>query len=134
MKDLKITKGEWGPCCKDNRPHFIFVGEDERVVCSMSSNEKGTDNYEPLMEEVSMAERIANAALIADAGNTAQKCGLLPSELLKQRDRCLLALSNCRETIEMLQREIPGEQIVLRHEMASRLKDIEAAITKAEER
>ena len=52
-------------------------------------------------------------------------------ELLKQRDRCLMALSNCRETIEMLQREIPGEQIVLRHEMASRLNDVEAAIQNA---
>jgi len=33
--------------------------------------------------------KIANkkdAELICDAGNTAQKCGLLPSELLRQRD------------------------------------------------
>ena len=86
MKDLGITKGEWWPCCKDTRPHFIFVGEEDKVVCSVSSNEKGTDDYEPMMAEVSITERIANAALIADAGNTAQKCGLLPSELLKQRD------------------------------------------------
>jgi len=28
----------------------------------------------------------ADAELICDAGNTAQKCGLLPSELLQQRD------------------------------------------------
>lgn len=92
MKDLKITKGEWWPCCKDTRPHFIFVGEEDKVVCAMSSNEKDSDNYEPLMAEVSMVERIANAALIADAGNAAQICGLLPSELLKQRDKLLEAL------------------------------------------
>ena len=33
------------------------------------------------------------AELIADAGNTAQKCGLLPSELLKQRDELKEALA-----------------------------------------
>ncbi len=91
MKDLKITKGEWNQCCKDTSPHFVFAGE-EKTVCSLSSNEKGTENYEMLMGEVTMAERIANAALIADAGNVAQKCGLLPSELLKQRDELLEAL------------------------------------------
>jgi hypothetical protein len=85
-----------------------------------------------LKTEILTDEMHANATLVCDAGNTAQKCGLLPSELLQQRDRCLMTLSNCRETIEMLQREIPGEQIVLRHEMASRLNDIEAAIKNTE--
>ena len=34
----------------------------------------------------------ADAELICDAGNTAQKCGLLPSELLQQRDELREAL------------------------------------------
>ena len=34
----------------------------------------------------------ANAKLIADAGNTANKCGLLPSELLEQRNDLIEAL------------------------------------------
>lgn len=37
-------------------------------------------------ENVSPEECKANAELFADAGNTIQSCGLLPSELLKQRD------------------------------------------------
>ncbi len=37
-------------------------------------------------ENVSPEECKANGELFADAGNTIQSCGLLPSELLKQRD------------------------------------------------
>ena len=37
-------------------------------------------------------EANANAELIADAGTTANKCGLLPSELLSQRDELLKSL------------------------------------------
>ena len=39
--------------------------------------------------EEELDECRADAELITDAGNTAQKCGLLPSELLKQRDEML---------------------------------------------
>jgi len=131
MKELGITKGDWWPCCKDTRPHFVFVGEEDKVVCSVSSNEKGTDDYEPMMAEVSMAERIANAALIADAGNTAQKCGLLPSELLKQRDELLEALkeiAECKGAYSMDRLEHATNVIKEAKAIA------EAAITKAEER
>ena len=126
MKGLKITKGEWWPCCKDTRPHFIFVGGEDKVVCAMSSNEKDSDNYEPLMAEVSMVERIANAALIADAGNTAQLCGLLPSELLKQRDELLDALKALKSWVFQIQdwSGVGDPPIEI----------VEAAITKTEEK
>ena len=86
MKDLGITKGEWWPCCKETRPHFIFVGEEEGTICGIHHNDPSEDNYDPLQRDIPTTERIANALLIADAGNTAQKCGLLPSELLRQQD------------------------------------------------
>ena len=38
-------------------------------------------------------EAIANAELTCDAFNTIQKCGLMPSELLEQRDELLECLS-----------------------------------------
>lgn len=37
-------------------------------------------------------ECVANAELICDAGNTFQKCHLLPSQLLQQRDELMEAL------------------------------------------
>ena len=39
-------------------------------------------------------EQESNATLISDAFNTANKCGLLPSELLEQRDELLTCLKN----------------------------------------
>ena len=42
----------------------------------------------------------SNARLIADAGTTANKCGLLPSELLAQRDDLLEALISILEKSE----------------------------------
>ena len=133
MKELGITKGEW-------YVKFMQIGDgDSDFWVKSPVNPKvyyGTD----IMGEdygdhngYPREQRLADAKLIADAGNTAQKCGMLPSEILRQRDRCLMTLSNCRETIEMLQKEIPGEQLVLRHEMASRLNDIEAAIKSTEQ-
>lgn len=41
----------------------------------------------------------ANANLIADAFNTANKCGLLPSELLEQRDELLMYTKSLIEYI-----------------------------------
>ena len=126
MKELGITKGEWWACCKDTRPHFIFVGEGELAICGIRSNDpaEGEDLYEPLEGIVTMAERIANAALIADAGNTAQKCGLLPSELLKQRDESRYVLKKVFHSIS--ENELShSERMVL-------LKDIESAIKSTE--
>lgn len=44
----------------------------------------------------------ADAELIADAGTTANKCGLLPSEILKQRDELLEACKAAKIDTEML--------------------------------
>lgn len=115
MNELDIPRGEY-KFAQVTMNQYVHV--DGKVICNVVKRFK--------------KETEAVGVLIVDAGNTAQKCGLLPSDLLQQRDRCLMTLNNCRETIEMLQREIPGEQIVLRHEMASRLNDIEAAIKSTE--
>ena len=71
MKELRITKGEW-----QYRDHFSDgIVETEDTIIGH------------LMKWGSPEEELqANATLICDAGNTAQKCGLLPSELLRQRD------------------------------------------------
>lgn len=75
MKELGITKGE----CR-----VIDVGDYFRVECDGSL----------IVPEVCSGptHEKSDADLIADAFNTAQSCGLLPSELLKQRDQLLTAL------------------------------------------
>ena len=78
MKELGITKGEW-----QYRDHFSDgIVETEDTIIGH------------LMKWGSPEEELqANATLICDAGNTAQKCGLLPSELLQQRDELREALA-----------------------------------------
>lgn len=100
MNKLKITTGEWWPCCADTTPYFVFAGEDS-TVCAMYSNEGEDARYEPLEGIVTMEERRGHAKLITDAGNTYQKCGLLPSELLEQRDELL-------QTLKQIERGVTG--------------------------
>ncbi len=71
----KVTQGNW----EINPKSLRNIRCNERTVANTSSGQSGE------FEE----EEIANAQLIADAGNTIQKCDLLPSELLEQRDLLL---------------------------------------------
>jgi len=74
MKELGITKGEY-KIRKSGQE--LFIDTPTMEICrSWSDSPKYRKHFE----------------LFCDAGNTAQKCGLLPSELLKQRDELLEAL------------------------------------------
>ena len=75
MQDLKITKGKWQFAQVTMNQ---YVHSDGKVICNVIKR----------FEQ----ETKAVGELITDAGNTAQLCGLLPSELLKQRDKLLEAL------------------------------------------
>jgi hypothetical protein len=90
---LKITTGEWinkgihvHAICDGKR---INIGQSFRVVIRVSTGGQYLPDH----------EAIANTELFADAGTTANKCGLLPSELLTQRDELL---HNCKELIALL--------------------------------
>lgn len=52
-------------------------------------------------QDVTSEESKANAELFADAGNTIQSCGLLPSELLKQRDEMIALLKEVKVDIDL---------------------------------
>ncbi len=77
-KDLGITKGKWE--CEDIKGYPRFNDLPKIKVNGNLIAEMGGG-------ELSIVE--SNAKLIADSGNTAQKCGLLPSQLLEQRDELL---------------------------------------------
>ena len=84
MKDLGITKGEW------TTTKVYYAGE-KISIRKNNRNDIVWAICQDIESNIDM-EQLANADLIADAGNTAQKCGLLPSELLEQRDELLKAL------------------------------------------
>ena len=83
MKELGITKGEWRI---DTADAIKIKAEDGSNIAILTH----LTNF--MRRDTNEVER--NALLIADAGNTAQKCGLLPSELLQQRDELKEALIN----------------------------------------
>ena len=90
MKELGITKGEW---FWDGDPSNYDPQEEAPWLVAGDRAEKIV-----IYGEIKIANK-KDAELIADAGNTAQKCGLLPSELLQQRDELREALKWVKESI-----------------------------------
>lgn len=80
MKDLKITKREWKVKQNGIQHNYVKAGDIKIQQIGYMFASEGD----------------ANALLIADAGTTANKCGLLPSELLAQRNELLEALINIK--------------------------------------
>lgn len=91
MKDLGITKGEW-IVDKTTVYSLYQVGWDKGKP--LMSNRFYLQVYPDYRVENCEVEAVFNAKLIADAGNTAQKCGLLPSELLAQRDELISVINS----------------------------------------
>lgn len=118
MKELGITKGEWlvdfnrVPNGMESLSEQISIRTDEwDIACAFIDI---TDEGD---------EEKANAMLIADAGNTAQKCGLLPSELLQQRDELREVLKRFIECMrrywaDTYQEEAPDLSLVIEAEAA----------------
>lgn len=82
MKELGITKGKW----QHNKHSRGNIECNGRSIANCMGYSTNIGNGEHIVENY------ANAELVIDAGNTAQKCGLLPSELLRQRDELREAL------------------------------------------
>jgi hypothetical protein len=75
MKELGITKGESVyPKAQPVARNGFYILTDTAFIGEVGGGYLEIEQYKALAE------------LFADAGNTAQKCGLLPSELLRQRD------------------------------------------------
>jgi hypothetical protein len=77
--ELGITKGDWKALIVEtNLVDRCFVQKESIHLCEVFGE--------------STEAKQANAQLIADAGTTANKCGLLPSEILEQLTECQEAL------------------------------------------
>ncbi len=86
---MKHTPGKW------KAREVVHSYNNELVYTRIDSDNKTlgfAGVYCDDKKKISVEEAIANAKLIADAGNTTNKCGLLPSELLTQRDELLEGL------------------------------------------
>ena len=82
MKELGITKGE--TFVLRNQPvqrNGFYIETDSVYIGEVGGGYLTLDQYKAIGE------------LLIDGANTAQKCGLLPSELLQQRDELREALA-----------------------------------------
>ena len=87
--ELKITKGEWeliNTELSDFSLTSVICGK--KVIAHVNADRKTSE------------ERIADANLIIDAGNTIQSCGLLPSQLLKQNNEMRAFLNKINNDYE----------------------------------
>lgn len=116
MKELGITKGEWEVSPDNNWECCVLMGEQEDHYINLENRD--IDGWD---------EMHANATLICDAGNTAQKCGLLPSELLQQRDELKEALQSLMDGV----RGLPPLTAIA-GVLEKQYKQAEAAIKKTE--
>ena len=81
MKELGITKGE--TFALRNQPverNGFYIETDSAYIGEVGGGYLSLDQYKAIGE------------LLIDGANTAQKCGMLPSELLRQRDELREAL------------------------------------------
>ena len=82
MKELGITKGE--TFALRNQPvqsNGFYIETDSAYIGEVGGGYLTLDQYKAIGE------------LLIDGANTAQKCGMLPSELLRQRDELKEALA-----------------------------------------
>ena len=87
MNKLKITTGEWVP---------VNYGGYYEI------QNTGKYNGDDLLDASVTPRAGANISLCCDAGNTYQKCGLLPSELLEQRDKMIEVLNELQTYIRLV--------------------------------
>ena len=83
MKELGITKGE--TFALRNQPvqrNGFYIETNSAYIGEIGGGYLTLDQYRAIGE------------LLIDGANTAQKCGLLPSELLRQRDELREALAD----------------------------------------
>lgn len=101
QKELKTneawagTQGEW-------KVRFLREDDPYRGFFIEAPNKKRPDlgyGIEIMMDDFgdhngyTLEQRMADAKLIADAGNTIQKCGMMPSELLSEVENLKQQLS-----------------------------------------
>ena len=95
--EAKLTKGNW--VIESTK----MKGTEIVVQTVVKTNLPIDELKSPIICDIygyMTEEGKSNAKLIADAGTTANKCGLLPSELLAQRDDLLEALISILEKSE----------------------------------
>ena len=104
-KELGITKGEWIVDYGSTHGHVKAVFENINSYTPTVA----LYNYRSKLRNIETTEEeLNNAKLIADAGTTANKCGLLPSELFQWKHETLMLLKEIANDTERRYRFTSG--------------------------
>lgn len=107
-KELGITKGEW------KQSHRKIPNDPEGMYSTQVYDCNGKTIatiawYSVQKGNITTTTREGNAKLIADAGTTANKCHLLPSELLERYNEAIEALKEANKDLIVLHGNIYQE-------------------------
>ena len=72
----KITSGKWDLGDENNQCCSVLIGEKHNLTCWFSRQDENTGEF-----VIERDEMLANAHLLIDAGNVANKTGLTPRQL-----------------------------------------------------
>lgn len=117
MKELGITKGE--TFALRNQPvqrNGFYIETDSAYIGEVGGGYLSLDQYKAIGE------------LLIDGANTAQKCGLLPSELLRQRDELREKYSKLLDATSELLRSMKTDNVELKKSINEMAKNMAAEI------
>jgi len=117
MKELGITKGE--TFALRNQPverNGFYIETDSAYIGEVGGGYLTLDQYKAIGE------------LLIDGANTAQKCGLLPSELLRQRDELREKYSKLLDATSELLRSMKTDNVELKKSINEMAKNMAAEI------
>lgn len=97
--ELGITKGDWEAVKNDigEHPFYYYISANTGALGYMPLEQKHGDGLCRYTQQ--------DAHLIADAGTTANKCGLLPSEILERCNKSQEALETTKSYLESFRTE-----------------------------
>jgi len=117
MKELGITKGE--TFALRNQPvqrNGFYIETDSAYIGEVGGGYLSLDQYKAIGE------------LLINGANTAQKCGLLPSELLRQRDELREKYSKLLDATSELLRSMKTDNVELKKSINEMAKNMAAEI------
>ncbi len=99
MTKLSVTPEKWN--INHWSPELVQSEQTGLIVADVNPYDNNGKQHANSLYVKDKEKALFNAKLIADAGTTYNKCGLLPSELMEQRKTALSALLVAKNALRM---------------------------------
>ena len=99
---LPITRGRWIVKKSESKNAFNVVGTAMGGTYKIARCPYLVVPNNEVINEREQKEANANATLMADAGTTYNKCGLLPSDMLTQNEELIKGIENAEKVMKWM--------------------------------